>query len=70
MNDDSIIIVCNPLSSQNEPILGQSLRGLHCIVDSMVSKLLVYQLVRLVPDIRVPVYRNNSYGLWLGLKFI
>ncbi|KAF3651365.1 hypothetical protein FXO37_18053 [Capsicum annuum] len=45
VDGSSIITVCSPLRGQNDPLLCQSIRGLHYVVDNMLIELLVYQLV-------------------------
>ncbi|PHT89582.1 hypothetical protein T459_04695 [Capsicum annuum] len=44
VDGSSIITVCSPLRGQNDPLLCQSIRGLHYVVDNMLIELLVYQL--------------------------
>ncbi|PHU25399.1 hypothetical protein BC332_03731 [Capsicum chinense] len=44
VDGSSILTVCSPLRGQNDPLLCQSIRGLHYVVDNMLIELLVYQL--------------------------
>ncbi|KAF3658466.1 hypothetical protein FXO38_13184 [Capsicum annuum] len=49
VDGSSIITVCSSLRGQNDPLLCQSIRGLHYVVDNMLIELLVYQLANLAP---------------------
>ncbi|PHT36902.1 hypothetical protein CQW23_24602 [Capsicum baccatum] len=47
VDGSSITTVCSPLRGQNDPLLCQSIRGLHYVVDNMLIELLVYQLMKI-----------------------
>ncbi|PHT71157.1 hypothetical protein T459_26261 [Capsicum annuum] len=67
----SITTVCSPLRGQNDPLLCQSIRGLHYVVDNMLIELLLYQLVskmkkQMKKMMKTLTVLEKIFGLWIN----